>query len=129
MWKVEEKNMKKNFQPFEFGRSMVEMLAVLAVIGILSMAGILFYRQAMIKHDATNIYGQIGLANAQMLVKKSPTIQQPPKATITTPAVSGVGNDAFIKVEMDNAAICKEVESMYKNNVDFVVVSNCDDED
>ncbi len=121
--------MKKSFQLLESGRSMVEMLAVIAIIGLLSVAGVMFYKLALTKHDATNIYGQIGLAYAQMIVKKSPTIQQPPKANIITPAIPGIGEDAYIKVEIDDKAVCKEVESMYKNNPDFVVVANCDNDD
>ena len=121
--------MKKTFRLFECGRSMVEMLAVLAVISLLSVAGVMFYKQAIVKHEATNIYGQIGLAYAQMLVKKSPTVQQPPKAHITTPRIPAAGEDAFIRVEMDDKAVCEEVLSMYKNNPDFVVVAYCDNDE
>ena len=42
--------MKKNLM--EFGRSMVEMLGVLAIIGVLSIVGIQGYKKAMIRNYA-----------------------------------------------------------------------------
>lgn len=43
--------MKKN----EYGRSMVEMLGVLAIVGVLSVMGILGYRIAMRRYQANEI--------------------------------------------------------------------------
>ena len=41
--------------PTQTGRSMVEMLGVLAIVGVLSIAGLMGYRYAMNKHKANLI--------------------------------------------------------------------------
>ena len=43
----------------ETGRSMVEMLGVLAVIGVLSVGGIAAYKNAMNKHEANSIRNEV----------------------------------------------------------------------
>lgn len=43
------------------GRSMIEILAVLAIIGILSLSGIAAYSFAVSKHRANQIYDQVDL--------------------------------------------------------------------
>ncbi|MBP3515518.1 MAG: hypothetical protein J6K65_04850, partial [Alphaproteobacteria bacterium] len=43
---------KRKYGVQEFGRSMIEMLGVLAIIGILSAGGISAYRKAMTKYEA-----------------------------------------------------------------------------
>lgn len=49
----------KNFHSQESGRSMVEMLGVLAIIGVLSVGGIAGYSQAMSKFKVTKTTDQI----------------------------------------------------------------------
>lgn len=43
----------------ESGRSMLEMLGVLVVVGVLSVAGIQGYRQAMVQHKANQIWNDV----------------------------------------------------------------------
>ena len=50
-------------QSAEYGRSMVEMLGVLAVIGVLSVGGIMGYRYAMDKYRANDIIYEVNLRN------------------------------------------------------------------
>ncbi len=52
----------------EHGRSMVEMLGVLAVIGVLSIGGIAGYRTAMDMHAANEIIGSVNKAATQLSV-------------------------------------------------------------
>ena len=51
----------------QLGRSMVEMLGVLAIIGVLSVGGISGYRYAMLRNKVNNFiyYLQIDLVNAE----------------------------------------------------------------
>lgn len=51
--------MKKNAKINEIGRSMVEMLGVLAIIGVLTVGGIAGYSQAMAKHKLNRSIEQI----------------------------------------------------------------------
>ena len=55
------------FKKNQSGRSMVEMLGVLAIIGVLSVGGITGYRQAMEKHKVNEFlnYLQMDLINAE----------------------------------------------------------------
>ncbi len=44
---------------FNFGRSMIEMLAVLAIVGILSIGGLALYQLAMNKYKATSMLNDV----------------------------------------------------------------------
>ena len=65
---------------FERGRSMIEMLGVLAVIGILSVTSVYAYRLAMDKHLANEILRELNMrANhvaVQLLNGQSPDVSQ-----------------------------------------------------
>jgi len=49
-------------QMFQKGRSMIEMLGVLAIIGVLSIGGLLGYRRAVTKYLTNNIIDDINLS-------------------------------------------------------------------
>ena len=48
----------------ESGRSMVEMLGVLAIIGILTITGIMGFQWAMTKHETNNLLNELRLCSA-----------------------------------------------------------------
>ena len=50
----------------ETGRSMVETLGVLAVIGVLSVGGIMGYRYAMNKYQANQTLNELNIASSQL---------------------------------------------------------------
>ena len=54
--------------PQEHGRSMTEMLGVLAVIGGLSIGGVQGYRYAMNKYHSNEVINELNLLNAQLAV-------------------------------------------------------------
>ena len=62
------------FKKLESGRSMVEMLGVLAIIGVLSVGGIAGYSLSMRRHRANGIvdtiskYASLGYARCQQLI-------------------------------------------------------------
>ena len=58
---TKEGNMQTKFN--EIGRSMVEILGVLAVIGVLSVSGIMGYRFAMDKYRANDIINEVNIRN------------------------------------------------------------------
>ncbi|MBQ3117542.1 MAG: hypothetical protein IJC11_04385, partial [Alphaproteobacteria bacterium] len=59
-----EKKMKVKFN--EIGRSMVEMLGVLAVTGVLSVGGIMGYRFAMDKYRANETLNELQIRVADL---------------------------------------------------------------
>ncbi len=54
--------------PQEHGRSMTEMLGVLAVLGVLSIGGVQGYRYAMNKYHSNEVINELNLLNAQLAV-------------------------------------------------------------
>ena len=69
----------------QYGRSMVEMLGVLAIIGVLSVGGISGYSRAMAKYKLTKTQDQIS-----MLLINIRT------AYATSPNYDGLNNDAAV---------------------------------
>ena len=67
---------------FEGGRSMIEMLGVLAIIGVLTIGGLMGYRYAMNKHKANTILNDVSLAMADL------TVQDPDGGAIARQAVA-----------------------------------------
>ncbi len=61
------------------GRSMVEMLGVLAVIGVLSIGGITAYRTAMANHTANEILNELNIIsmNVSSYIRKKLMIYAP----------------------------------------------------
>ena len=58
-------------QKIQFGRSMVEMLGVLAIIGVLSIGGLLGYRRAVNKYQANTILDDVNRF-AFTIIERSP---------------------------------------------------------
>ncbi len=54
--------------PQEHGRSMTEMLGVLAVIGVLSIGGVQGYRYAMNKYHSNEVINELNMLNAQLAI-------------------------------------------------------------
>lgn len=52
--------LKRNLKVAEAGRNMVEMLGILAIVGIISIGGIVGYRQALAKHGANDLMSIVG---------------------------------------------------------------------
>ena len=110
----------------EKGRSMIEMLGVLAVIGLLSIVGLSFYRAAITKHKAVEVYGAVGIAGAQMFIKQNPGTKNISDVTVTTKGVPGAGNNAIIRVDFgDDTDLCKEVKALYDNSTEYKFIGDC----
>ena len=58
--------MKNLFKTEQSGRSMVEMLGVLAIIGVLSVGGIAGYSKAMAKYKTTQTLDQLTMLVANI---------------------------------------------------------------
>ncbi|MBE6446831.1 MAG: hypothetical protein E7021_05470, partial [Alphaproteobacteria bacterium] len=67
----------KNYKRSQKGRSMVEMLGVLAIIGVLSVGGVYGYGVAMKKHKANQLLHEASMqaatVSAQIMSGKDPT--------------------------------------------------------
>ena len=87
------------------GRSMVEMLGVLAIIGVLSVGGISGYSKAMAKFKLTKAQDQIS-----MLLMNVRT------AFATSPNYSGLNNDAAVKFNIAPTDMVPNAAGSYINH-------------
>ena len=75
MYIFREKKMKTLYKNEQSGRSMVEMLGVLAIIGVLSVGGIAGYSKAMAKYKLSKAMDQVSMtvANIRTLYSGQPS--------------------------------------------------------
>ncbi len=119
----------------EGGRSMVEMLGVLAIIGLLSIGGIAGYKNAMNKHAANEIINEVNKravsAAGQLLLGKDFNLAEFGNATVkgcTIAKKDGVATGSFgLTVTGMDKGICKQLWDMSKDwsvPVDVMLNSN-----
>ena len=121
----------KNYKRSQKGRSMVEMLGVLAIIGVLSVGGLYGYGVAMKKHKANQLLHEASMhaatVSAQIMSGKDPTglTNFGTGNTITLDIDSIAGNTTF-KLKM--TGIGKDVCEQMKNSKGGMVRDvTCDD--
>ncbi|MBE6446861.1 MAG: hypothetical protein E7021_05625 [Alphaproteobacteria bacterium] len=109
----------KNYKRSQKGRSMVEMLGVLAIVGVLSVGGLYGYGVAMKKHKANQLLHEASMqaatVSAQIMSGKDPTglTDFGTGNNITLDTNSIAGNTTF-KLKM--AGIGKDVCEQMKNS-------------
>ena len=109
----------KNYKRSQKGRSMVEMLGVLAIVGVLSVGGVYGYGVAMKKHKANELLHRASMlastVSAQIMSGKEPT-------TLDTFADSNLGKFALdydptkttfdLAISEMDSAVCVQMEKM-----------------
>ena len=108
--------MKRN----ETGRSMLEMIGVLAIIGVLSAGGIAGYRYGMDKYHATTTINEINrrslVYSQQMMLKNKELSGSEFKNTTDLGypiSVNKIENQPYFRIELDNVpkGVCKNIVS------------------
>lgn len=122
-------------QTNESGRSMVEMLGVLAIIGVLSIGGIAGYVLAMRRHMANETANQIMMASVVLQTGQIPDedirVGQYAEVIIgdddsTVDAIIKANPErAPIKVNVDKEA-CPMLKRLLADNFDIVDETNCE---
>ncbi len=122
-------------QTNESGRSMVEMLGVLAIIGVLSIGGIAGYVLAMRRHMANETANQIMMASVILQTGQIPDedirVGQYAEVIIgdddsTVDAIIKANPErAPIKVNVDKEA-CPMLKRLLADNFDIVDETNCE---
>lgn len=111
----------KSKNNLENGRSMTEMLGVLAVIGVLSIGGILGFRLGINKWRANELVSEINMRSVtlvQQLVQNPTDIEMELGGktaqgyTITSELIAGEDNYFYISVEEIPTAVCREILNM-----------------
>ncbi len=123
--------MKKVFKINELGRSMVEMLGVLAIIGVLSIGGIVGYSFAMAKYRANDIVYEVNMRATDIWHKyQNQPLPEPdedgtdfdewPMRTATSyPIYMTSHPDAAFKIYVEGVSsrVCKNVVNTNLNDV------------
>ena len=110
----------KNYKRSQKGRSMVEMLGVLAIVGVLSVGGISAYGVAMKKHKANELLHQASMLATDISTK---ILTGKPLGNITDFGSSsngtfsetvGTPNDEQFTMQINDVdeAVCKQLQSM-----------------
>lgn len=110
------------------GRSMVEMLGVLAIIGVLSIGGISGYTVAMRRYKANEIidlaskFATIALSTCQTRLEK-----QPEKYKTIQPNLSAVRESCFNAISAEDATLALPAELNSMSVVTAAVIANDDE--
>ncbi len=99
----------------ENGRSMIEMLGVLAIIGVLSISAISGFRSAMDKHKANQVLNDVALGLAELKMREVVYADEEVEFDFDTESgldmvgyVDNVGND-YVAVTGISKGICKKL--------------------
>ena len=101
--------MKKN----ESGRSMVEMLGVLAIIGVLSVGGIAGYTMAMNRYRANEV---VDMANKYAVIAYS--------SYMTSKMMNNGDDDAVVVPEFKDTGLFADATGSLKNVVNGTTIGN-----
>lgn len=122
----------------ELGRSMVEMLGVLAIIGVLSVGGIAGYKTALNKYRANEVAQVVSIAKLELVTAASLGRQD---KTYIGDLTGQLGNsaevalkdhetykNAYISIDFkENTDLCKQFKNMFANDSDYALIGECED--
>ena len=112
------KKTNKNYKRSQKGRSMVEMLGVLAIIGVLSVGGVYGYGVAMKKHKANELLHQASMLattiSSQILTDKPLNVQDFGNGKYGTFGTPEKVNDEQFTMQITgmDTAVCEQMEKM-----------------
>ena len=113
----------KNYKRSQKGRSMVEMLGVLAIVGVLSVGGVYGYGVAMKKHKANELLHQASMLAATISAQAMTNDGKLPETitdfgntnygTFSTSATNALDGKGFsITIENVDSGACTQLEKM-----------------
>ncbi|MBE6446140.1 MAG: hypothetical protein E7021_01880, partial [Alphaproteobacteria bacterium] len=116
----------------ETGRSMVEMLGVLAIMGVLSVGGVYGYGVAMKKHKANELLHRASMlastVSAQIMTGKNPTtldsFANSDLGTFTLETYTDGDNTFKLKISNIDDNVCEQMKSSMGGMVRDIV---CDE--
>ena len=112
----------KNYKRNQKGRSMVEMLGVLAIVGVLSVGGVYGYGVAMKKHKANELLHQASMLAATISAQAMTNDGKLPETitdfgntnygTFSTSATNALDGKGFsITIENVDSAVCDQLKA------------------
>ena len=118
------------YRESEFGRSMVEMLGVLAIIGVLSITAISGFNFAMGKVKANEVASQVSVAYIEIMSSSATRNQANTFLNLPDSSVSLVDASGYQKVGIkadfgNDVSACKQFVNMYQNSSIFHIKFDC----
>ena len=143
---MSDQKVEQNGGKPETGRSMVEMLGVLAVMGVLSMTGIYMYSTAMTKHKANEVANSVSGANVTMQAGQGAAITEVPGVDIQAKSLrllhekgkidldeeqkEQYTGDSYLSIDFgEDKAACKHLKIMYEGSDAWQFIGDCNKED
>lgn len=117
----------------ESGRSVVEMLGVLAIVGVLSITGIVGFKTAMDKYRANEIANDVGVARIKLEAAASlgnqgkTYVGLPSNSNVSLGSTSTYKNSGIVVDFKDDVGACKQFMQLYENSSDFYVLNACEE--
>lgn len=122
----------------ELGRSMVEMLGVLAIIGVLSVGGIAGYKTALNKYRANEVAQVVSIAKLELVTAASQGMQNKTNIGDLTGQLGNSAEvalkdhetykNAYISIDFkENTDLCKQFKNMFANDSDYALIGECED--
>ncbi|MBR5130705.1 MAG: hypothetical protein IKV03_05740 [Alphaproteobacteria bacterium] len=122
----------------QLGRSMTEMLGVLAIIGVLSISAIAGYSYAMTQHKTNNLINELNIlattVSQQLLTGKNANLFELTNTSITVETFPPNPSNYFsLKVKNIDKSVCQNLVSntppiisgIYQNNTRLNKITNC----
>ena len=110
----------------ECGRSMVEMLGVLAIIGLLSIIGLAGFKWGLDKHKVNEIVYNIGAAGISMSSGQRVRFVPTSGVTYTMKEIPSVGRNAYIQIDIEDSDVCKDLKEVYEDDPNWAVIGDCE---
>ena len=118
---------------YQAGRSMVEMLGVLAVMGLISITGLMGYTYAMKRHQVNELINEANkravVASTQLMAGKRPedvTLDEFPEDEHFTNSIVGVGDKFKMTIKGVDQSACDLIKNLSGGVIRQV---NCKDEE
>lgn len=123
----------------ESGRSMVEMLGVLAIIGVLSVGGVAGYKTALNKYRANEVAQAVSGVKVELMSAGAQGMQAKIDMDDLT---THLGNSAEVALQdhetyknayisinfKENTDLCEQFKNMFANDSDYAVNGSCEAE-
>ena len=123
----------------ESGRSMVEMLGVLAIIGVLSVGGVAGYKTALNKYRANEVAQAVSGMKVELMSAGAQGMQAKIDMDDLTTQLGNSAEvalkdhetykNAYIFIDFkENTDLCEQFKNMFANDSDYAVNGSCEAE-
>ena len=123
-----------DLKKIESGRSMVEMLGVLAIIGVFSVAGIAGYSSAMKRHRANELLNEVSkraaVVAAQLLIRDTANLsefdgQNVSGGTFTNGTITPSNGQFMIEITGVDDDVCNQIKNMAGGAIQGISPATC----